>query len=204
MKKKDIKVIVFDFDDTIYIGNIWAGWGDYVKTFFVQQYGKNKAQNLLDKYNIDNKTNGQTIAKAVICESGSSKPFRDYMEKYIYLLESDDLVHLSNEEFKRLKEKGYTLYIASNSQPTTIKFHLNKFGIDARNFKKICSNKFLKCDITKAKIYTEIMKKENCDPKNILVLGDSYQNDIVPAINLGINAIHVTSLEQTREIINSL
>ena len=48
------------------------------------------------------------------------------------------------------------------------------------------------------------MKKENCAPKNMLILGDSYPNDIVPAINLGINAIHVTSLEQTREIINSL
>jgi len=44
-------------------------------------------------------------------------------------------------------------------------------------------------------IFYTILNKFDCLPKNALMIGDSYKNDIIPALKIGMNAIHINDCE---------
>lgn len=205
ISKENLKVIIFDFDDTVYNGADWSSWGEYVEEFLKGVFNNNlnKVEEFVKNYNITNKTNGQTIAKATIETMGSAKAFVKFLDKKLYPIYSDSLRWIENQYFETLSKK-YSLYIVSNSSTVHTKHYLKYFKINKSYFKKIYRNSFLKEDITKAVVYKEIIKREKVNAEEILIIGDNYNNDIVPALGLGINGIHSTTLEQTKQVLEDL
>ena len=110
---------------------------------------------------------------------------------------------MSQDVIERLSKK-YPIYVVSNSSPKHLNYFLKQFGINKKYFKKIISNKFTIKDITKKHYYIDIMNKEKCQPKDIYVYGDTYANDIVPALELGMNAFHVTDVDKCEKLLNEL
>ena len=204
MNTKEIKVVILDFDDTIYRGDVWAGWGEYVEGFLTKEFKTQEvAQDFMARYQIDDHTNGHNIAKAMIKEKGSAKTFVRFMEKNFYQLPLKNLSHLDEELLKRVAKK-FSLYIVSNSTKRYVKFHLKKFGINKNMFKKIYQNNFYAHNTTKTPYYAKILAREKVAPHEAVMIGDSYENDIVPAINMGINGVHIKSLAETTTVLKNL
>lgn len=201
---ENIKVVIFDFDDTLYRGGTWTRWGDYVINFYnIAVKDPEKCQAFRERYGLDGWSNGATIAKAMIDEFGSARKFSKYGSKFIFQHIVENMIHVSDEEISKIS-KEYKLYIVSNNTKKYIKHYLGEFEISRKHFKGIYENKFLPKDPTKSHIYHEIMKKTKTKPQEILVVGDNYDNDVLPALNLGMNGAHVTTLDETREVIGFL
>ena len=198
---ENIKVVIFDFDDTLYRGNCWENWGKHVKEFMLSVFkNEQKVEEVMTKYNIDYRSNGSVIAKATIEEIGSAKKFLEYENTHIYQHDYARLQVIQDYEIAALA-KCYPLYIVSNSVIKYIKYHLKNMGINKKHFKKIYQNDFLVEDMTKTIAYKDILKREKAEPNQVVVIGDSYTNDIEPALKLKMQGIWVQSLDETREAI---
>ena len=81
---------------------------------------------------------------------------------------------------------------------------MKKMGINRKYFKKIYQNNFLKSDMSKAVAYKKILKKEKVKPTQIVVIGDNYHNDILPALDLGMQGACVGGLEDVRTVLGNL
>ena len=86
---------------------------------------------------------------------------------------------------------NYPVYIVSNSSPSHLKHYMEVLNINPNLFKDIISNQFLESDLTKKHYYKDILTKENCNPKNAYVFGDSVEADLKPAEVLGINTVFI-------------
>ena len=203
--KEKLKVVIFDFDDTIYNISSWKNWGPYVKEMLTEILGsQDNAEKFVEKHNISYSTNGQQIAVALIHELGSAKKMCEYLSKNIFdIWAGTTITHLTNEDFQPIIGK-YKLYVLSNSPTTYVLKHLEKMGIDENIFDKICQNDFESNNPTKQVIYKNILKKENLKPDEAVMIGDSYLNDIVPAVELGMQGVWINGLDEVRKIIEKL
>lgn len=201
---QNIRVVIFDFDDTLYRGTDWRHWGDFVKCFFTEFLGdENKAICFMKKHKITHKTLGADIVKAMVADFGSGEAFLKYQEENIYPLTLETIKHIKNEELKKLK-KCCKLYIVSNSSVRYVKHYLDKFEIDESNFAGIFQNDFVGDNPSKGVAYSNILDIECVEPSQVLVVGDNYNNDIVPALNLGMQGKCINCLESVEEIIERI
>ncbi len=89
---------------------------------------------------------------------------------------------------KKLKERNYKLAIVSNTPSFGIKcLHSSLF----RYFDAVC----LSCDLGIIKpdkrIFLTALKRLGTKPEETIMVGDNYQDDIKPAISIGMNAVLV-------------
>lgn len=195
------KVIIFDFDDTLHVGTDWTLWADYIEGFLTAEFKSvEKAKEFMAKYDITWQTNGQKIANALIKETGSASGFIKFQHDNIFPLTLNTVKHIDGELIKKLGEK-YTIFIVSNNNVKYVKHYLKLWGININFFKNIYQNNFFKNNSTKGVVYEKILKNEKIQPHEAVVVGDSYKADIVPAQELGINALHIKSLYEVEEFI---
>ena len=97
--------------------------------------------------------------------------------------------------------EDYPVYVVSNSSPTHIKFYMKKLDIEPEWFDDIVSNRFTQKDRTKKHYYERILEKENVEPHNVYVFGDSIKSDLVPAKELGMNVHHVKNAASIKRMV---
>ena len=83
------------------------------------------------------------------------------------------------------------MYIVSNSLETSVRANMAFLRIEPSFFKDIISNK----ENSKKKEYENIIKREGILPNELLVIGNSYSSDILPALEIGANGKVVTSAD---------
>lgn len=203
-----MKAIIFDFDDTLYNGTVWNNWPKYMHKFLAKLFGgQERANQFITKYHFDTLPFiGQSVASALIKELGSAESFVKYQSDNVYPLEAPNLRFIDSDFLKDLK-KDYHLYILSNSPVRYVRQHLAEGNIDENIFDGIFTNSFEVEDISKYPQYQHILKLENVSPNQIIVVGDNYTNDIVPALKLGLNGYHAPTLEKVynlRNVINDI
>jgi len=49
------------------------------------------------------------------------------------------------------------------------------------------------------KIFKEMLRRTKFKPKEVIMIGDTYENDILPARSIGMNAIHLKDYEQLKK-----
>ncbi len=89
-----------------------------------------------------------------------------------------------------LKSEGYKVYLLSNAQeaftmPELIMFNLNQYFDDifissAHGLKK-----------PNIEFYNKLIKKHKLDPSKTVMIGNDYNNDILPAKSLGMDTIYL-------------
>ena len=85
-----------------------------------------------------------------------------------------------------LKEK-HNLVIVSTGNEKQQHLKLKKANIDTKLFHKI-----IVCEgYNKKSQYKNLMKEFNCRPENILVCGDKFETDLLPAKELGMRTAHL-------------
>ena len=203
--KDKLKVVIFDFDDTIYNISSWANWSPYVKIMLADILGSQKnAEIFIKKHKISYSTSGQQIAVALIDELGSAEKMCKYLyENILDIWDGTTITHLNNKDFQPIRGK-YKLFIASNSQTNHVIEHLNRMGIDLNIFDAVYQNDFKKENPTKQMVYKRILTDEKISPEEAIMIGDSYINDIVPAVELGMQGVWVECLDEVRKIIAEL
>ena len=198
-KWNDIKAIIFDFDGTFFSGSVWDDWGNYLLEFIdLFLDGHKKYKKIIDNY-----TSGSMMAEMTIKEKGSAELFYKYQGDVIYNIESDDIVLVNAQKIKKLSKK-YKLFIVSNSHYNYLIYHLDKFKIDKTCFKEIIDNKFKTEDISKFQAYFNLLNKYKLNPESVLVVGDSYKSDILPAKKLNIQGVLVDDASETNVVIDRL
>ena len=199
-KQSELKCIMFDFDDTLYTGNVWGNWVEYLSKFYLQKFPNKKISDVPREafYSA-----ARFVDYIVEKEGVSSKEFVKYQEDVIYQFSTKKVRAIDLDLLRKLKSK-YILTIVSNSSVPYIKYHSKELGIDLDLFDDIQQNNYLNEDRSKAVNYKDIINKYNLKPENVLVMGDSYSNDIVPALKLGMLCKHIDSVYEVEEYLNMI
>lgn len=205
-KKNTKKVLILDYDGTLYNGSIWQDWGKYAHNFLILQFGVEGAEIFRKRHGFKNFIIvGQEMASAFIKDFGSAKVFYDYQDKNNFVLDQPDIKFADVDKIKELK-KYAKLYLVSNSPVSYIESNSKRHGFDTSIFDGIYSNQFNPEDVTKCDIYKIIQEKEKVLPENVFVVGDSEENDMKPAKRLGYNTLlvkDIKELENVKEFINN-
>ncbi len=202
-----IKIVIFDFDETLYSGGNWDNanahfckplvrLGLFENTADAEKTLSKKYPEISDFY------------KKVIAfmeENGfEPKVFRDLLEhESVYDMVSDGLRKMNYDLLNELA-KHYVLYIISDSPKIYVDYYLNFFGINRNVFKEVIINPFLTEDISKFPCMQKIVLDNNADVNEVLMIGDSQVADILPAKKLGIKFEHITSVEETENLVRHL
>ncbi len=193
---RKIKVVVFDFDDTLYKANDCSKlWNEYCKIglrYMFRELTDAQFDELLKKENIQIVRNN-TLIKVLQKYNKNIQDWLDYRACHNCEIDFSQIKKISNDELKKFASR-YTLYIVSNNVPTGIKFISKKTGLDLSIFKEIITNDY-KNDIGKKQFYEYIIKKEKIKPNELFVIGDDYSTDILPAKEIGAEYALVNSCD---------
>lgn len=188
---KDIKAVIFDFDNTLYKDIDWVGYDEFVienmKKIF-SHLSEEEFEKMLKKHNFNGDRVIEFFAEVCVKELNSTKKFWPFIRDIkfdgdyskVKLFPHDVLVELS---------KKYDLYILSNSSVPNIEFVAKRINLDLSMFKKLFDNKFKEDDLTKARSMKDILDFTKLPPNQILMVGDSIYHDLLPAQKLGMQVM---------------
>lgn len=188
-----IKCFIFDFDDTLYYGVDWTEWNDMQQKWIRSHY-----QDLTDEQfsslclQATGKTNleGKDIVQLLIKEEGSAKAYLDWrnsIDGKMSEFEKNGQV-VSMDEIRKFRSQcdrlGGKMFIVSNSTQKGIEVFAKHYKIDLSLFDGIYVNQYSAEDATKKKIYQQIMNDNNLSNDQMMVIGNSYKQDLAPQKNL--------------------
>ena len=192
----DIKVVIFDFDYTLYQGLVWGnGWIEYVYNGLRRMLSylpKDTYDMLCQKYNIKGDRIFENVCQMLSNENlpCKVKDFRDFTQTFRFETDYTKAKLFPHDLLECLKEK-YNLYVVSNTAESKIKFDCEKMHFDLSSFKGIYQNRFDIKDLSKALDYKMIADIEGVPCNKVLVVGDSEQYDLEPAHRLGMQTLHM-------------
>lgn len=75
-------------------------------------------------------------------------------------------------------------------------------NFDLSLFDGIIINEFKTENSSKQEFFESLMKKHNVKPDEVLIIGDSYKHDIIPAKNLKMNYYHCKNGFSYEEVVS--
>lgn len=176
-----LKTIIFDFDQTMYIGNVGNTGKIWDKSLFMETFedGAQKYEMLIKKYEV-NKKDIKDLVDICFLEGLDGKKLSDNFSQSVFQHIIKDKIELLPNSFFRELAKHYSLYVVSMSQKKYLNFYFNKYQIDVSVFKDVVCMDLIK-NKSKGDLFEKIMKQENNKSEEMLVIGDSYSHDIQPA-----------------------
>lgn len=188
-----IKVVIFDFDDTLYSDTNPLPWKNFcIKTveYFLKKLKVEDSENILNIVKNSGFSDRQLI-KFIVSLGAKEKDVKDYMKSHnIEGNAFENCKKVSNTTLRDFQQY-FVMYIVSNSLETSVQDNMELLKIDSSFFKDIISNK----ENSKKKEYENIIKREGILPNELLVIGNSYSSDILPALEIGANGKVVTSAD---------
>lgn len=200
----DKKIIIFDFDGTLYSGDdVFSKIPAYIsrhrRAFLPRVSNEDYAKIVKENPSWKKAYVGSEIVEHIYLFK-KKYPELDISIKDFWNSQNekpDPIVINENEivdaSFIENLCQHFSVYVVSNSSPVHIEFYMEKFGINPKWFKDVISNRFTAKDQTKMHYYQKILEKENCEPENAFVFGDSVKSDLKPAKLLGMNTCHITN-----------
>ena len=189
----DIKVIVFDFDGTLYKNIDWTGYDKHVLKGIRKYFSEltdSQYEQMLVKHNVQEDTVTEDLARLFRDEKGSTELYVEYMDSLKFEGDFSNAKIFSEELLSQLSKK-VKLFVLSNSSVPNIKFVCNKINLNLNAITKIYSNRFDVDDLSKTKRLKELIAELDVIPSQVLMVGDSIVNDLIPARKLGLKTLHV-------------
>lgn len=187
-----IKVVVFDFDGTLYSGKIIGDVRDYFYNGIVSILSTILSAKELK--NIDNaiKQNSESDRLAIrfLKHFGKNQfDWFNYKDSHDFSYFDFSKCVTINDDVLKEFAKNHKLYVVSNSTKKSIYTKCKLMNINPNYFEDILVNKFEGDNDSKEILYKEILEKEKISPNKMLVIGDDYEVDILPALEIGAYAV---------------
>lgn len=203
MDLKTIKAIIFDFDGTLYNGDVWRGWGEFAVEgvrYALKGVDENYINNLIEENNL--RDNPHTYFINSLLDKRGQKRFKRYLKRNVYPLFVNDFQFIDTKFLSNLSKKC-KLYIVSLSSKKQILYHLKKLKAN-QYFTKIYMAEDLSIDSGKKKYYEKIRKQNHLRTNELLVIGDHFKSDIQPAQELGFYFHQTKTLTDIYEIFKNV
>ena len=188
---KDLKVIVFDFDDTLYIGKVWGNFRQYnlevLKTILSDEEAEKLLQESIENNN--GKIENDHIVLTLRKHGFDDKKYVDNLCDNVYIHPSEPTDIIDDEFLKELRQK-YHLYICSMSTQNYLKKYVEKYKINPKYFRGIYSADLKNEDTSKMLILKRIIEEEKVSPNEVLMVGDDYVRDIISAQKVKVNTLY--------------
>lgn len=182
----DIKVIAFDFDGTLYSGtnpNFWKEFCDnWFKNYF-KDLPNDEFNKIYEAFTKKGKSD-EALIETLIERNIDVNVWLDYRKANPCKKDYENATIVSNALLNNLAKK-YRLYIISNSIIQDIERHSKNMNIDLSVFKNIVINEYKNKVTSKEYLIEEVIKQKNIKPSELLMVGDSLNSDIKPALNVG-------------------
>lgn len=202
MELNNIKCVIFDFDCTLYSNGDESREDEYFAKFFNENNIKySSMEDVYKKYPSFHKMQA-TLAYARDMNFDDNL-FFDYVDKNIFDVTSPN-IQVINQELVYELAKYYDLYVLSDSNESYLDYYYKLFNIDKSVFKRSISNEYRREDMSKAPYMREILAFGKYKADEILMVGDSYEFDIIPANRVGIKSQMVNHVSDTEKLILDL
>ena len=203
----DIKHIFFDLDHTL-----WDFDRNSKLTFkqiFKEQNIQLKIDDFLEVYMPINLEYWRLYREDKISKSDLRySRLKDVFDAINYKI-SDDLIHIISDDYIKYLPKynylfdgtieileylkgKYQLHIITNGFEEIQNLKLQKSGID-KYFKEIITSESVGVKKPNPKVFEFALMKAKTTTRNSIMIGDSYEADIIGALNFGMYAIHFTN-----------
>lgn len=191
LKKSDIQAVVFDIDGTLYDIN------DVIKSVYrtqVEFVQKNtgmsaEAVEILfgENFILPYRSEKARSATELFGKLGLDlENWSKYKSSHFDVDAIDASKSISQETMVAIKQKYELFAITSNTKDNAFEV-LSRIGIDYKLFTEIYTsdNVMLKGPFQKKRVMELICKKYGLNPRNMLSIGDRYETDIRPMLELG-------------------
>lgn len=201
-----IKVVVFDYDLTLYnitpeYYNVWDDYTNKMLPAIFGQVSQVEFQNLVEAFEIKPPHTVEKVARACLYQFGTAEPLLNYMFNNPYEQDYKNMRYVGSNTMCEFANNA-TLYIVSNAPSNNIERQLNTIaGIDSKLFKGIFTNEHKPCCPDKSYILKQILKIENINPQEMLVVGDSFFSDILPAQKIGAKTYQINEKNNLEKLL---
>lgn len=206
----NIKVIIFDFDETLYYSpNILRLSLEYKRQALMDMKGCTEAEadELLTRYGytLENK-HAEAFGNNMENFGLTEEIWNEYKKAKTFMPPANEVEVLPNELLSHLSKK-YKLYIVSRDVYENIVLKCNLYKIDLSNFNAVVcpcaeNNYFTPAD--KSTFYSEILRENNITGGQAIVFGDRYKVDIAPMLTLGGNGVQIQNITDLASALNEL
>lgn len=185
-----IKVVAFDFDNTLYNGVVDENYREYMTMVLSKMIkDKDRVNKILDEARTpDGKYHNESVYLKLKEKGENYRRYNRILKHKLY--EHSSTPKIISAEFLKGLSKKYYLYLISMSAPNYINHYLKKYGIDKKIFKKCYSVDLNHEPISKAYLYEKILKREKISKDEMLMVGDNYYDDIETAKEVGIKHLY--------------
>lgn len=203
---KNVKVLVFDFDETLY-------YSPDVREYYIK-YIKSTILNLssLTEMETDSlmKEVGFTMENKASPSFSSScgrfgiqkRAWDNYRIDNFFQINYKNAESIDNNILRKLSTH-YPMYVVTNEVYKNILIKAERLGIDLSIFKKLLApsaEALLSGNAkTKKELYQDIIESEHVMSNQVLVIGDRIKVDVEPMLELGGNGLVVTRPKEIEE-----
>lgn len=209
------KVIIYDFDGTFYSGkhkfDLVEGKVSKNRRKFLPDFTDEEYEKLVEDNPIwlEKSTGADVVDLIYMFKEKYPKHKISALDFWNWQQEERDMIIIDKRQvvdvdFIENICKKYPVYIVSNSSPNHLSYYIKELGLNEDWFKEVISNRFEEFDRTKKHYYYDIMKKENVEPENVFVIGDSRKNDLEPAILLNMKTAYLNDARTIPYVTNKL
>ena len=185
------KVVVFDFDHTLYNNVVYEDWQNYCTK------GLRRLLSFLDEVTIEKIINNQkefgdlNIIQTLIEQGLSVDDWINYRKQNLRSFDISNATAVNKTVLKEFADK-YILYIVSHNQRFDVERVAKAMKINLKMFKDILTNTFKDGLFSKKYLYNKIIEREKIKPDELFVIGDDYEYDIKPALEICARGQQVT------------
>lgn len=203
-----IKIVVFDFDYTLYSGDVGSGYLERFYKFFIDEgiaKSEGEAERKIGKFLSTYKNNELIEGVLDFCKINNidTQKLIKFDSDNFFKIDAKSLRAFDNKYLECLK-KYYKLYMISDSPLTYLKYNMKKLHYDIKNFEKIYTNNFDAKDYLKTNCYKKLLEETGESAENIVMIGDNYIKDIVCSEELGFQTYLTQDVEETKNFVVKL
>lgn len=196
-----LKAIIFDFDETMYSSDtIKEEYQEYIKRTVMSLSNHNEAETmkLMKEYGFLSDGN-ERVSFGKNCEKFgiSKKCWDNYRVNNFFKINFNNAKVVNNDLYKELS-KICKLYIVSNEIKDNVIFKAEKLNIDLSNFTKIYAPTIetMHNYHTKKDNYLNIGEVLSCNSDEMCVIGDRYNVDILPMLEIGGKGLLISNVDE--------
>lgn len=196
MFKKRIKVILWDFDGTIYHSE--DSYREYAKCIESVMKNSDSFANKSMQVIKDKENKVGDDGWAIIANLANGSVTREEMDMCFArtrekMNEGKIKINLQSTAVKILKKQEIRHILLTNTPEKYVIPLLENFGIKNLFYRIVCSAK--KPDSFK-NVMNDLLTRENIRSEDILSIGDNYKNDIIPSMEMGFKTVFIQNYQR--------